>query len=72
MATSGGGTLLAALAHHPEPGDPVLLEWIKHQIDAMVGLGPGAMVIALGLVILAIPGAIMAVFLVQRARQSRR
>jgi 4-amino-4-deoxy-L-arabinose transferase-like glycosyltransferase len=63
--------VLTILAHHSEPGDPVLLEWIRHQIDAILGLGPGAIVLALGLVIIAIPLAILAVFLAQRARQSR-
>ena len=59
------------LAHHSEPGDPVLLEWIRHQIDALLGLGPGAIVITLGLVIVAIPVAILVFFLRQRARQNR-
>ena len=59
------------LAHHSEPGDPVLLGWIMHQIDATVGLGPLAIVLALGLVIVAIPLAIVAVYLV-RARHSRQ
>ena len=63
--------LLSVLAHHGEPGDPVLFEWIKHQIDSIVGLGPGAIVIALGLVIVAIPLAIAIVFMAQRMRQRR-
>ena len=64
--------LLSILAHHSEPGDPDLLAWIQDRIDAVVGLGPAAIVIILGLVIVAIPLAIMAVFLVQRARQGRQ
>ena len=63
--------LLSILAHNAEPGDPVLLEWIRHQIDGLLGLGPGAMVVALGIVILAIPSAIIVVFLMQRARLSQ-
>ncbi len=63
--------LLSVLAHHGEPGDPVLFEWIKHQIDSILGLGAGAIVIALGLVIVAIPLAIIIVFMAQRMRQRR-
>jgi len=63
--------LLSILAHHSEPGDPVLMAWIKHQLDAVVGLEPWAVVIALGLVIVAIPVAIMALYKIQRARQDR-
>ncbi len=63
--------LLAGLAHHGEPGDPDLLVWIRDQIDAVLGLGATGMVIALGAVIVTVPLAIMAVFLVQRARHGR-
>lgn len=63
--------LLAGLAHHSEPGDPVLLSWIQDQIDALVGLEAGTVVILLGAVILLIPLAIMALFVVQRVRQGR-
>ena len=63
--------LLSGLAHHGEPGDPDLLVWIRDQIDAVLGLGATGMVIALGAVIVTVPLAIMAVFLVQRARRRR-
>ena len=63
--------LLSVLAHQGEPGDPVLFEWIKHQIDSILGVGPGAIVIALGLVIVAIPLAIVIAFMAQRMRQRR-
>ena len=63
--------LLSILAHHSEPADPKLLEWIIHQVDALLGVGPVAMVVALGLVIVAIPVAIMAVYLALRFRQRR-
>ena len=49
-----------------------MLAWIQDRIDALVGLGPAAIVIVLGLVIVAIPLATMAVFLLQRARRGRR
>jgi hypothetical protein len=57
------------LAHHSEPGDPVLLEWVRHRIDDLVGLEPWAIVIMLGLLIVAVPVAIMAVFLLRRPRR---
>ena len=63
--------LLSILAHEGEPGDPVLLEWIKHQIDAVFGLGPAAIVISLSVVIITIPIAIMLIFFFQRMRHSR-
>ena len=63
--------LLAGLAHHGEPGDPVLMSWIQDRIDAIVGLEAEAIVIVLGAVIVMIPLAIMALFVVQRARQRR-
>ncbi len=60
--------LLSTLAHHGDPGDPVLMEWIKHQIDAMIGLEDWAMVVILGVVIVAIPVGIIAFFALQRLR----
>ena len=60
--------LLWAPAHHGEPGDPVLLEWIKHQIDAMVGLGDWAMVAISAAIVVAIPIGILGFFILQRAR----
>ena len=47
--------LLSVLAHHGEPGDPQLMEWIMHQLNAMLGVGPAAMAIGLGILIVAIP-----------------
>ncbi len=61
--------------HHSEPGDPALFEsmfeWMSHQIDAMVGLGPAAIALLLGMVILAIPVGIGIAYWATRARQSR-
>ena len=59
------------LAHRSEPGDPDLMEWIRHQIDAILGVGPNAIVIVMALVIVAIPAAILIVYLRQRYRQQR-
>lgn len=63
--------LLSALAHHGEPGDPVLLGWIQNQIDAMLGLGDLAIVVILGAVVVAIPIGILLTYLLQRIRNIR-
>ncbi len=57
--------LLSVLAHHGEPGDPQLLEWIMHQLNTMLGVGPAAMAIGLGILIVAIPATIVAFFLLK-------
>ena len=62
--------LLSVLPHHGEPGDPQLMEWIMHQLNAMLGVGPAAMAIGLGILILAILAAIVAFFLL-KARLGR-
>jgi hypothetical protein len=63
---------LGIFAHHNEPGDPILLDWIRHQIDSIFNLGPGTIVVALGAFVVVIPIAILLVFLVtQRGGQSR-
>lgn len=58
--------LLFILAHQSEGGDPDLLAWIKHQLDSLIGLGPVAVVILLGLVMVAIPAAILLLYIIQR------
>ena len=58
--------LLAFLAHQSEAGHPELMDWVKHQLDAVVGLGPLAFLILLGLIILAIPAAVLLMYVVQR------
>ena len=60
--------LLSILAHHSEPGDPMLIDWMLHLFHSVVSLGPLAIVIVLGVVIVAIPITIMAAFLTQRAK----
>ena len=57
--------LLSVLAHHGEPGDPQLLEWIMHQLNTMLGVGPAAMAIGLGILIVVIPATIVAFFLLK-------
>jgi len=64
--------LLGIFAHQGEPGDPVLLEWIRHQIDTIFNLGPGAIVLGLGAFVVVLPIVIILVFLLaQRRGQSR-
>ena len=58
-----------AVAHHSESIDPTLLEWLLHQIEAILGLGPLAIVVVLGLVMLAFPLALAGIVL---RRQRRR
>lgn len=60
--------LLSVLGHHSEPGDPVLIDWMLHLFHSVVSLGPMAIVIVLGVVIVAIPILIMAAFITQRAK----
>ena len=58
--------LLAVLVHQSEAGHPELLDWIKHQLDSIFGLGPVAVVILLGLIMLAIPAAVLLMYVNQR------
>jgi hypothetical protein len=52
---SGFGLLL----HHSESIDPELMDWIRHEIDAIVGLEPSTIVLVLGAIIVAFPVALM-------------
>lgn len=63
--------LLSVLGHHGEPADPTLLEWIGHRIDELVGFGPLTMAIALGLVIVGLPVALLAWYLIVRNRSQK-
>ena len=68
VSTSGVDVHIAG--HHSEPGDPELLAWIQHTIDDLVGLGPAAAAGVLGLVIVAIPLAVLVAFLLRRPRRT--
>ena len=52
--------------HHEAPGDPTLLRWVQERLDHLIGLEAGAMVVVIGLILLAIPAGILAAFLLQR------
>ncbi len=58
--------------HHSEPGDPALLDWIRHLLDSLTGLGPMAFVFIFGAVVIAIPICILAAFLTQRIKHGSR
>ena len=62
---------LTIIAHHSEGIDPTLWEWIQHQIDSILGLSPGVIVLLLGLVIVALPVGLIMIALRARARISR-
>jgi hypothetical protein len=61
---------LTIIAHHSEGINPTLWEWIQHQIDEVIGLSPGVIVLLLGLVIVAIPVGLLFVALRARSRIS--
>ena len=64
--------LWSVAAHHGEAADPRLLGWIKHLLDQMLGLGPWTVVAGLGLIVVAIPVAVVAVYLFQIRRYPQR
>ncbi len=41
--------------HHGEAIDPTLIDWIRHEIDDIVGVGPLPIVLVLGALIVAFP-----------------
>ena len=61
----GWSLLHAALAHHGEAADPTLLKWIKDVLDHFLGLGPWAVIIVLGLIIVLLPLGLVALYLWQ-------
>ena len=58
--------LLSMLAHQSGAGHPDLLALVKHYLDSVIGLGPVAIVLILGMVMLAIPAAILLMYMAQR------
>jgi len=62
-------TILPVLLHHSEPADPTLLAWIRERIDAILGLGPAAIVLILGALIVAFPVALGVQAVLQRRRR---
>ncbi len=62
-------TILPVLLHHSEPADPTLLAWIRERIDAIPGLGPAAIVLILGALIVAFPVGLGVRVVLQRRRR---
>ncbi len=62
--------LLGVSAHQGE-ADPELLHRIKETLDNIFGLGPLTIVIVLGALIVAMPLAVMVLYLFQQRRNSR-
>tara|TARA_Y100001934_G_scaffold216822_1_gene257289 strand:- start:5505 stop:5687 length:183 start_codon:yes stop_codon:yes gene_type:complete len=52
---------LETLAHHSEPIDPTLWEWLSAKIDHVLGVSPNVMVLLLGAVIVLFPIVLIAV-----------
>jgi hypothetical protein len=46
---------LGLLLHHSEAIDPTLVDWIRHEIDAILGLEPVTIVLILGAIIITFP-----------------
>ena len=64
-------SVLVPLLHHSESIDPELIDWIRHEIDSILGLEPVAIVAALGVVIVAFPLALLLLARRQRGTQRR-
>ena len=62
---------LGLLLHHSESIDPELMDWIRHEIDSILGLEPAAIVVVLGAVIVAFPLALLLLARRQRVAQRR-
>jgi hypothetical protein len=60
--------LWSVLTHHEGSADPRLLAWIKLRLDQLVDVGPWTVVGVLGLVLVALPLALVAFYLTQRRR----
>ena len=64
-------TVLGSLArHHGESVDPDLFERIKDLLDSVLGVGPWAIVVGLGVLILLMPLSVAVFYLAQRRRRS--
>ncbi len=60
------------LAHHSESVDPTLIDWIKDQIDSVIGLDAGAIVLLLGLLLVLFPVVLLTIVWRQRRRMAQR
>jgi hypothetical protein len=60
---------LSWVLHHGESIDPTLAEWIRHEIDDLLGLEPVTIAVVLGVVIVMLPIA-LGVAVVRRGRSA--
>jgi hypothetical protein len=65
------GVVSRVLAHHTEPVDPQLVDWLRHKIDDVLGLDSTLMVFALGAVIVLFPLGLLTLVWIQRRKASR-
>ncbi len=56
------------MGHHGESADPRLLAWIKQLLDQVIDVGPWVVVGGVGLIVVAIPVAVIAIYLFQTRR----
>jgi len=63
-------TIWSITLHQGEPSDPELLHWIKDRIDSLIGLGPWIIVAVIAMLIVLIPLAGVAFYLLQQRRQA--
>ena len=59
------------VAHHGEPGDPVLFEWIKHRLAELVDIDPLTVVVIVLTFILVIPIGIVLAYLWERSHSKQ-
>ncbi len=59
------------VAHHSEPVDPTLVEWIRHKIDDVLGLDASVMVLLFGSLIVLFPVILLTLVWFQRRRAER-
>ena len=57
-------------AHHSEPTDSELLEWLTHTLDSILGQGPLVMIVVIGAVVVAIPLAVTVLALRRRGEHT--
>lgn len=56
------------LLHHGEAVDPTLIDWIRHKIDDILGVGPGMIVLVLAVLVVAFPVGLVALAVRRRRR----
>ena len=60
----------SVVTHHADSIDPTLLEWILHEIETILNLGPVAIVVVIGLVMLLLPLGLAIVAIRRQRRKS--